>query len=244
MKVIYEDNHIIIVSKESGEIVQGDKTGDKPLSECVKEYIKEKYQKPGEVFLGVVHRLDRPVAGLVVFARTSKALTRLNKMFAEGDVHKTYWAIVGNEKKEVNSEKHSTAIPSTDGIQEEGFTLLTHWLVRNEQQNKSYAYDREVPHSKKAVLKYRVIGQGDRYSLLEVQLLTGRHHQIRCQLAKIGCPIKGDLKYGAPRSNPDGSISLLAHRVAFMHPVSKEQIDVEAPVPNDTLWQALTAKEE
>ena len=223
MQVVYEDNHVIIVAKESGEIVQGDKTGDKPLSEIVKEYIKEKYQKPGEVFLGVVHRLDRPVAGLVVFARTSKALARLNKMFAEGEVHKTYWAIVESEKCKVKSEE------------------LSHWLVRNEKQNKSYAYDREVPHSKKAQLRYRVIGRGDRYSLLEVELLTGRHHQIRCQLAKIGCPIKGDLKYGAPRSNPDGSISLLSRRVEFIHPVSKLPIVVEAPVPADNLWQALAA---
>ena len=221
MKVIYEDNHIIIVAKQSGEIVQGDKTGDKPLSDTVKEYIKEKYQKPGEVFLGVVHRLDRPVSGLVVFARTSKALTRLNKMFAEGEVHKTYWAIVESDKCRVKSDE------------------LTHWLVRNEKQNKSYAYDHEVPHSKKAQLRYRVIGRGDRYMLLEVELLTGRHHQIRCQLAKMGMPIKGDLKYGSPRSNPDGSISLLSRRVEFIHPVSKQQIVVEAPVPADSLWQAL-----
>lgn len=220
MKVVYEDNHIIIVAKESGEIVQGDKTGDTPLSDLVKQYIKEKYEKPGEVFLGVCHRLDRPVAGLVVFARTSKALARLNKMFAEGEVHKTYWAIV-----------------QARDVVEEG--LLTHWLVRNEKQNKSYAYDREVPHSKKAQLRYRVIGQGDRYMLLKVELLTGRHHQIRCQLAKVGMPIKGDLKYGAPRSNPDGSISLLSRRVEFIHPVSKQQIAVEAPVPADNLWQAL-----
>jgi len=225
MKVVYEDNHVIIVAKESGEIVQGDKTGDKPLSEIVKEYIKEKYQKPGEVFLGVVHRLDRPVSGLVVFARTSKALARLNKMFAEGEVHKTYWAIVESEKCKVKSEE------------------LSHWLVRNEKQNKSYAYDREVPHSKKAQLRYKVIGQGDRYMLLEVELLTGRHHQIRCQLAKVGMSIKGDLKYGAPRSNPDGSISLLSRRVEFIHPVSKQQIIVEAPVPADNLWQALAPKE-
>ena len=224
MRVVYEDNHIIIVYKESGEIVQGDKTGDTPLSETVKEYIKEKYQKPGAVFLGVAHRLDRPVSGLVVFARTSKALTRLNKMFAEGDVHKTYWAIVGSEKLRVKSEEFATA---------------EHWLVRNEKQNKSYAYDHEVPHSKKAVLRYRMIGHSDRYSLVEVQLLTGRHHQIRCQLAAIGCPIKGDLKYGAPRSNPDGSISLLSHRVEFIHPVSKESIVVESPLPADPLWSAM-----
>lgn len=225
MKVVYEDNHIIIVYKESGEIVQGDKTGDVPLSETVKDYIKERYQKPGAVFLGVVHRLDRPVAGLVVFARTSKALTRLNKMFAEGQVHKTYWAIVSP--------------PPAPPKGMEDWTEVTHWLVRNEQQNKSYAYDHEVPHSKKAVLRYRVIGHSDRYDLVEVNLLTGRHHQIRCQLAAIGCPIKGDLKYGARRSNPDGSISLLSHRVQFIHPVSKEEIDILSPLPDDNLWQSI-----
>ena len=220
MEVIYEDNHIIIVNKQSGEIVQGDKTGDRPLSDIVKDYIKDKYQKPGAVFLGVVHRLDRPVSGLVVFARTSKALTRLNKMFAEGEVQKTYWAIVKNAPKE------------PEGI-------LTHWLVRNEKQNKSYAYDHERPNAKKAILKYKVIGHSDNYTLLGVQLMTGRHHQIRCQLAAMGCPIKGDLKYGAPRSNPDGSISLMSRRVAFIHPVSKEQIIVEAPLPDDSLWQSF-----
>lgn len=222
MKTVYEDNHIIIVAKESGEIVQGDKTGDTPLSDIVKAYLKEKYQKPGEVFLGVVHRLDRPVSGLVVFARTSKALSRLNRMFAEGEVHKTYWAIVNRQAAESDA-----------------YHTLTHWLVRNEKQNKSYAYDTEKPNSKKAVLKYRVIGHSDRYSLLEVQLLTGRHHQIRCQLAKVGMTIKGDLKYGAPRSNPDGSISLLSRRMEFIHPVSKTPIIVEAEVPADNLWQAL-----
>ena len=221
MEVVYEDNHIIIVNKQSGEIVQGDKTGDRPLSDIVKDYIKEKYAKPGAVFLGVVHRLDRPVAGLVVFARTSKALTRLNKMFAEGEVHKTYWAIVPKSLKLGD------------------FRTLEHWLVRNEKQNKSYAYDKEKPNAKKAVLKYRVLSHSDNYSLLEVNLMTGRHHQIRCQLAAIGCPIKGDLKYGAPRSNPDGSISLLSRRVEFVHPVSKETIIAEAPLPDDTLWHAL-----
>ena len=220
MQVVYEDNHIIIVSKRSGEIVQGDKTGDEPLSETVKQYIKKKYGKPGEVFLGVVHRLDRPVSGLVIFARTSKALTRLNKMFAEGDVHKTYWAITQNTPKEPEG-------------------TLIHWIVRNEQQNKSYAYDKEKPHAKKAILHYRVIGHSDNYSLIEVRLLTGRHHQIRCQLAAMGCPIKGDLKYGAPRSNPDGSISLLSRRIEFVHPVSKENICVEAPLPDDPLWQLV-----
>ena len=220
MEVVYEDNHIIIVNKQSGEIVQGDKTGDRPLSDIVKDYIKEKYQKPGAVFLGVVHRLDRPVSGLVVFARTSKALTRLNKMFAEGEVHKTYWALVKNAPQKTED-------------------TLTHWLVRNEKQNKSYAYATEKPNAKKAILKYRLIGKSDNYSLLEVQLMTGRHHQIRCQLAAMGCPIKGDLKYGAPRSNPDDSISLQSHRVEFIHPVSKERITVEAPLPDDPLWQAF-----
>ena len=220
MEVVYEDNHIIIVNKQSGEIVQGDKTGDRPLSDIVKDYIKEKYQKPGAVFLGVVHRLDRPVSGLVVFARTSKALTRLNKMFAEGEVHKTYWALVKNAPQKTED-------------------TLTHWLVRNEKQNKSYAYATEKPNAKKAILKYRLIGKSDNYSLLEVQLMTGRHHQIRCQLAAMGCTIKGDLKYGAPRSNPDGSISLQSHRVEFIHPVSKERITVEAPLPDDPLWQAF-----
>ena len=223
MEVIYEDNHIIIVNKQSGEIVQGDKTGDRPLSDLVKDYIKEKYAKPGAVFLGVVHRLDRPVSGLVVFARTSKALTRLNKMFAENEVRKTYWAIVKNRPK------------SPEGT-------LEHWLVRNEKQNKSYAYDKERPNAKKALLKYRVIGLTDNYTVLEVNLMTGRHHQIRCQLAAMGCPIKGDLKYGAPRSNPDGSISLMSRRVEFVHPVSKETIIVEAPLPNDPLWQAASTR--
>ena len=227
MEVVYEDNHIIIVNKQSGEIVQGDKTGDRPLSDIVKDYIKEKYQKPGAVFLGVVHRLDRPVSGLVVFARTSKALTRLNKMFAEGEVHKTYWAVVKrSERPEARSENDS-------------WHTLEHWLVRNEKQNKSYAYDKERPDSKKAILKYRALSHSDNYTLLEVNLMTGRHHQIRCQLAAMGCPIKGDLKYGAPRSNPDGSISLMSRRVEFVHPVSKELITVEAPIPNDPLWKAL-----
>ena len=220
MEVVYEDNHIIIVNKKSGEIVQGDKTGDRPLSDIVKDYIKEKYAKPGAVFLGVVHRLDRPVSGLVVFARTSKALSRLNKMFAEGEVHKTYWAITKNAPRD------------SEGT-------LTHWLVRNEKQNKSYAYDQEKPNAKKAILRYRVLSHSDNYSLIEVNLMTGRHHQIRCQLAAMGCPIKGDLKYGAPRSNPDGSISLMSRRVEFVHPVSKETIIAEAPLPDDKLWRVL-----
>ena len=223
MRVVYEDNHIIIVYKESGEIVQGDKTGDTPLSEIVKSYIKEKYQKPGAVFLGVVHRLDRPVSGLVVFARTSKALTRLNKMFAGNEVHKTYWAIVQPSK-------------NIDTADEGEWHTLEHWLVRNEKQNKSYAYDHEVPHSKKAILRYRIIGHSDRYTLVEVRLLTGRHHQIRCQLSTIGLPIKGDLKYGARRSNPDGSISLLSRHVEFIHPVSKEPVAIDSPLPDDPLW--------
>ena len=220
MQVIYEDNHIIIVSKRSGEIVQGDKTGDEPLGESVKRYIKEAYAKPGNVFLGVVYRLDRSVSGLVMFARTSKALPRLNTMFAGSDVHKTYWAIVKDMP------------PKTEGT-------LIHWLVRNEKQNKSYAYDKEVPNSKRAELDYKVIGRSDNYYLLEVNLKTGRHHQIRCQLAKMGCPIKGDLKYGAKRSNPDGSICLHSRRMEFIHPVSQKQITVEAPVPNDPLWKSF-----
>ena len=232
MQVVYEDNHIIVVYKESGEIVQGDKTGDRPLSETVKEYIKERYQKPGNVFLGVAHRLDRPVSGLVVFARTSKALTRLNKMFANGEVHKTYWAIVqrGGEGAKVRGNKDGK-----DDVEHE----LTHWLVRNEKQNKSYAYDHEVPNSKKAVLRYRCLVHGDNYDLVEVNLLTGRHHQIRCQLSAVGRTIKGDLKYGARRSNPDGSISLLSRHVEFVHPVSKELISLDSPLPQDPIWGKL-----
>ena len=220
MEVLYEDNHIIIVYKEAGEIVQGYKTGDEPLSEIVKRWIKDKYQKPGNVFLGIVHRLDRPVSGLVVFAKTSKALTRLNNMFRNGEVHKTYWAIVTRPP----FEKEAT---------------LTDWLVRNERQNKSYAYNHQVPTSKKSILHYKVINQSERYTLLEINLMTGRHHQIRCQLSNMDCPIKGDLKYGAQRSNSDGSISLLSHRIEFIHPVSKENICIESPLPNDNLWQAI-----
>lgn len=231
MEVVYEDNHIVIVSKRSGEIVQGDKTGDTPLSETVKEYIKTKYQKPGNVFLGVVHRLDRPVWGLVVFARTSKALTRLNKMFAEGEVHKTYWAVTGK------------GVQGVQGVQrDEEFKELENWLVRNEKQNKSYAYDHEVPNSKHALLRYRVLAEGENYDLVEVQLMTGRHHQIRCQLATIGRTIKGDLKYGARRSNPDGSISLLARSIEFVHPVTKEVIRAEAALP-DELFKKLAEKQ-
>lgn len=225
MTVVYEDNHLIIVNKAASEIVQGDKTGDEPLSESLKRYLKEKYNKPGNVFLGVVHRLDRPVSGLVVFAKTGKALSRLNTMLAQGEVKKTYWAIV-------------TARPP----QEEG--ELIHYLVRNEQQNKSYAYDRERQGSKQAILHYRLIATSDRYWLLEVDLKTGRHHQIRCQLSKMGCPIKGDLKYGAPRSNPDGSISLHARRIRFVHPVSKQSIDLTAPVPHLAPWPQLATNEQ
>ena len=220
MTVVYEDNHIIVVNKTASEIVQGDKTGDTPLSETVKEYLKVKYNKPGNVFIGVTHRLDRPVSGLVVFAKTSKALSRLNDMFRLGEVKKTYWAVVKERPKELEGE-------------------LTNWLVRNEKQNKSYAYDKEVKDSKKAVLCYKTIGHSQNYHLLEVDLKTGRHHQIRCQLAKMGCPIKGDLKYGSPRSNPDGSICLHARRIAFVHPVSKESIEIEAPVPSGNLWNGF-----
>ena len=220
MEVLYEDNHIIIVSKRAGEIVQGDKTGDVPLSDIVAAYLKEKYSKPGNVFVGVPHRLDRPVSGIVVLAKTSKALSRLNEMFRVGSVDKRYLAIVKNRPK--NPEGR-----------------LENWLVRNEKQNRSYAYDKEVPGSKQAILNYRLVASSVNYHLLEIELLTGRHHQIRCQLAKMGCPIKGDLKYGAERSNPDGSISLHAYRVTFEHPVSHEMIDVKAPLPDDSLWQSF-----
>lgn len=222
MTILYEDNHLVIVNKKAGEIVQGDKTGDTPLSDIVKDWLKKKHNKPGNVYLGVVHRLDRPVSGVVLFAKTSKALPRLNKMFAEHNkVNKTYWAIVQNRPLEPQG-------------------TLTHWLTRQEKNNTARAYDREVPGSKKAVLDYELIASGDRYHLLEIHLHTGRHHQIRCQLAKIGCPIKGDLKYGAPRSNPDGSISLHARTLTLEHPVNHESISVTAPVPDDKLWLALS----
>ena len=221
MTVLYEDNHIIAVNKSSSEIVQGDKTGDQPLSETIKLYLKEKYNKPGEVFLGVTHRLDRPVSGVVLFAKTSKALTRLNEMFRNHEVKKNYWAIV--KEKPTLSERR-----------------LEHYLTRNEKQNKSEAYDKERSDAKKAILTYRLIAHSDTYYLLEVQLETGRHHQIRCQLAKMGCPIKGDLKYGFARSNPNGGISLHARKVEFIHPVSKEFISITAPVhENDSLWKAF-----
>lgn len=231
MDILYEDNHIIAVNKAPGEIVQGDKTGDKPLSEMLKEYIKAKYNKPGEVFLGVPHRLDRPTSGVVLFARTSKALVRLNEMFkdkssiaqssvAQSSIKKTYWAVVQGKPG-----------------QPEG--RLEHYLTRNEAQNKSYIAKPGAKEAKQAVLIYRTLAVGDHYSLLEVELLTGRHHQIRCQMAAIGCPIKGDLKYGAKRSNPDGSISLHARQISFIHPVRKEPLTITAPVPDDSLFAML-----
>lgn len=226
MTVLYEDNHIIAVNKTCREIVQGDKTGDTPLSEVVKAYIKEKYHKPGEVFLGVTHRLDRPTSGVVLFARTSKALTRLNEMFkSHKQIQKTYWAIV--EQAPVPAEGR-----------------LVHRLVRNEKLNKSFVAKEGVRDAKEARLSYRTLARGERYTLVEVQLETGRHHQIRCQLAAIGCPIKGDLKYGAKRSNPDGGISLHARQVAFIHPVSKQPLTITAPVPDERLWQELGASPE
>ncbi len=219
IQVLYEDNHLLIVNKRAGDIVQGDKTGDIPLSEIAKKYIAKKYHKPGAVFLGVVHRLDRPTSGIVVFARTSKALSRLNKLFAERKTQKTYWALVKNHPPKQHDE-------------------IVHYLKRNPKQNKSYAYPKEVSQSKKAILEYYVIKKLDSFYLLEVNLKTGRHHQIRSQLSAIGCPIKGDLKYGYNRSNPDGSISLHARKLSFIHPVKKELITVVAPPPNDTLWKA------
>ena len=219
LQVIYEDNHIIIVNKRAGDIVQGDKTGDEPLSEVVKSYIKNKYNKPGNVYLGVVHRLDRPTTGIVMFSKTSKALPRLNKIFADKEAKKIYWALV------------KQAPPKTEDT-------LVHWLKKNPKNNKSTAHIKEIRDSKKAILHYKVIKNLDNYYLLEVELETGRHHQIRSQLSTIGCPIKGDLKYGFDRSNPDAGISLHARGLAFNHPVTNEQINVEAPLPNDPLWQA------
>lgn len=220
MTVLYEDNHIIIVNKEVGEIVQGDKTGDKPLSDIVKDYIKVKYNKPGNVYLGVTHRLDRPTSGIVIFAKTSKALNRLNEMFRNNNVTKTYWALV----KDAPQKSEDT---------------LSHYLIKNERTNKSTAYDFEKKGTKKSILHYKIIAKSDNYFLLEIDLETGRHHQIRSQLSKIGCPIKGDLKYGAERSNPDGGISLHARSISFIHPVSKDRINVVAPVPNDNLWKSF-----
>lgn len=220
LQVLHEDNHIIVINKRVGDIVQGDKTGDKPLSEVVKEYIKDKYNKPGEVFLGVVHRLDRPTTGIVVFAKTSKALERLNKMFSERETQKTYWAVVKNKppKNEDN---------------------LIHFLKRNEKNNTSKAHLKEVPDSKKASLDYKIIKELNNYFALEINLHTGRHHQIRAQLQAIGCPIKGDLKYGFDRSNPDGGIHLHARKLYFIHPVSKEEITVIAPTPKEVIWNAI-----
>ena len=220
MKVLYEDNHIIIINKAAGEIVQGDKTGDESLCDTMKAYIKEKYAKPGNVFIGLPHRLDRPVSGIVVFAKTSKALERLNRMFSEGNVKKIYWAL-------------------TKGIPVPAEAELESWILRNEKMNKSFSYPKEVKGSKRAVLHYRLAAASQNYNLIEVELKTGRHHQIRCQLSSIGCPIKGDLKYGAQRSNPDGSISLHARYIEFTHPVSKELIAITAPLPDDRLWQSF-----
>ncbi|MDO6761513.1 RluA family pseudouridine synthase [Tamlana sp. 2_MG-2023] len=219
LQVLFEDNHIIIVNKRAGDIVQGDKTGDKPLSDVVKEYIKDKYNKPGNVYLGTVHRLDRPTTGVVIFAKTSKVLPRLNKLFLSKDIQKTYWAVVKN------------APPKTADT-------LTHWLVKNPKNNKSKAHRNEVTGSKKAILHYEVIKKLDRYFLLEINLETGRHHQIRSQLSTIGCAIKGDLKYGFDRSNKDASIHLHAKHIAFIHPVKKEPIAVDAPLPEDVIWKA------
>ena len=220
MKVLYEDNHIIIINKAAGEIVQGDKTGDKSLCDTMKAYIKEKYAKPGNVFIGLPHRLDRPVSGIVVFAKTSKALERLNRMFSEGSVKKIYWAL-------------------TKGIPNPAEAELESWILRNEKMNKSFSYPKEVKGSKRAILHYRLAAASQNYNLIEVELKTGRHHQIRCQLSSIGCPIKGDLKYGAQRSNPDGSISLHARYIEFVHPVSKQLIAITAPLPDDRLWQSF-----
>ena len=217
IKVLYEDNHLIVVNKMPGEIVQGDKTGDQTLAEDVKAYIKKKYSKPGDVFLGIVHRLDRPTSGAVIFARTSKALARLNQMLQDKTIKKTYWAIVGERP------------PMENGT-------LEHYLKKNEKQNKSYVYTKPVKEAKKATLHYKLLAASKRYNLLEIVLETGRHHQIRAQLASIDCVIKGDLKYGAARSNSDGSISLHARKLEFIHPVKKEPITIEADIPDDNLW--------
>ena len=219
LDVLFEDNHLCIVNKKAGDITQGDKTGDKPLNDIVKEYIKDKYNKPGNVFLGTVHRLDRPTSGIIIFARTSKALERLNKMLREKQIQKTYWAIVKNTPKK-----------STD--------TLINFLKKNPKNNKSSAFTKEVSGSKRAVLHYTILQKLDNYTLLEINLETGRHHQIRCQLANIGSPIKGDLKYGFNRSNKDGSIHLHARKIHFTHPVTKEKVEITAPLPNDVIWSA------
>lgn len=220
LQVLYEDNHIIAVNKRVGDIVQGDKTGDKPLSEVVKEYIKDKYHKPGEVFLGVVHRLDRPTTGIVIFARTSKALARLNTMFSARETQKTYWAVVKNKPEPTKGK-------------------LIHYLTRHEKNNTSKAHLKQVPNSKIAELDYALIKELNSYVVLEIDLHTGRHHQIRAQLAAIGSPIKGDLKYGFERSNPDGGIHLHARRLSIIHPVSKAEMLIVAPVPKDSVWDAI-----
>lgn len=218
LDILYEDNHVIVINKSASDIVQGDKTGDETLPDKIKAYLKEKYNKPGNVFCGVVHRLDRPTSGAVVFARTSKALERLNAQFREKETGKIYWAIVENAPKEAKG-------------------TLIHYLKKNEKQNKSYAYPNEVPGTKKGILHYATLKSSDKYHLLKVELETGRHHQIRCQLSKIGSIIKGDLKYGAKRPNPDGSICLHARTLTFDHPTTKERITVTAPVPDDALWK-------
>lgn len=218
LEILFEDNHLIAVNKRVSDIVQGDKTGDKPLADFVKDYIKKKYDKPGNVFLGLPHRLDRPTSGIVIFARTSKALVRLNKMFQERDLKKTYWAIVSGTLKEPKAS-------------------LVHYLTRNTKQNKSYAFDENKPLSKKAILLYEQIAKSDKYTLLEIELKTGRHHQIRTQLSKIGFPIKGDLKYGSKRSNPDKGIGLHSRQLQFVHPIKKESVNIIAPVPENALWQ-------
>lgn len=219
LQVLHEDNHLIIINKRPGDIVQGDKTGDMPLSEVVKEYIKIKYNKPGNVYLGVVHRLDRPTSGIVIFAKTSKALPRLNNLFKEKEVKKIYWAIVKNPPPK---EKDT----------------LTHFMVRNSKQNKSYAHLKEVPESKKAILSYEIVKELNSYFLLEIELQSGRHHQIRSQLSAIGSPIKGDLKYGFDRSNKDGSIHLHARKIFFKHPVKNINLEIVAPPPKDVIWDA------
>ena len=220
MEILYEDNHIIIVNKQAGEIIQGDKTGDRTVADEIKAYLKEKYNKPGAVFLGIPHRLDRPVSGVSIFARTSKALARLNEMFRKGEIEKTYQAIVIHEPQIASG-------------------TLVHWLTRNEKKNKAYAHKVPRENAKKAIPDYKVEAKSDRYWLINVQLHTGRHHQIRCQLAAIGCPIKGDLKYGAPRSNADGSICLHARSIRFEHPVSHKIIFTEAPYPSFPLWNVF-----
>ena len=242
MTILYEDNHIIIVNKAPGEIVQGDKTGDVTLADTVKQYIKEKYAKPGAVFLGVVHRLDRPVSGIVVFARTGKALARLNEMFRAGNIHKTYHAIVSSTPIDNDGGRRETAGQAIAALST-NWQTLDHWLTRNERQNRAYAHATEVPNSKHALLDYRTIGRSDRYTLLEICLRTGRHHQSRCQLAATGLPIRGDLKYGAPRSNPDGSICLHARHIEFEHPVSHKPVCATAPYPALPLWRVFAQKD-